>query len=97
MVGKKITEEACVKIFREARRTAPSIIYVPHMDVWWDTVSPTIRTAFAQLLQDLESSKEVLLLATCETPAPPAAISYMFPTTFQVDFPRREYSLTVFF
>ena len=32
-------EEALVHIFGEARRTTPSILYLPNLDLWWDNVS----------------------------------------------------------
>jgi ATPase family AAA domain-containing protein 2 len=35
----KTPEEALVHIFGEARRTTPSIVYLPQFDVWWETVS----------------------------------------------------------
>lgn len=35
----KTPEEALVHIFSEARRTTPSILYLPQFDVWWETVS----------------------------------------------------------
>ncbi|XLR38664.1 hypothetical protein S83_023324, partial [Arachis hypogaea] len=33
----KTPEEALVYIFGEARRTTPSILYLPQFDVWWET------------------------------------------------------------
>lgn len=35
----KTPEEALVHIFGEARRTTPSVLYLPQFDVWWETVS----------------------------------------------------------
>ncbi|XP_042629252.1 ATPase family AAA domain-containing protein 2-like [Cyprinus carpio] len=61
-------EEACAQVFCEARRTAPSILYVPHIQRWWDTVSSTLKATFISLLQDIPSFCPCLLLATCSFP-----------------------------
>uniref|UniRef100_A0A8B9L7Z9 ATPase family AAA domain-containing protein 2 n=1 Tax=Astyanax mexicanus TaxID=7994 RepID=A0A8B9L7Z9_ASTMX len=58
-------EEACAQLFCEAKRTAPSILYIPHMQRWWDTVSSALRATFLSLLQDIPSFSPILLLATC--------------------------------
>ena len=35
----KTPEEALVHIFGEARRTTPSILYLPQFHLWWENVS----------------------------------------------------------
>ncbi|XP_073782714.1 ATPase family AAA domain-containing protein 2 isoform X1 [Danio rerio] len=67
-VSSATPEEACAQVFCEARRTAPSIVYIPHIQRWWDTVSPTLRATFISLLQDIPSFCPCLLLATCSFP-----------------------------
>jgi len=42
----KTPEEALVHIFGEAKRTTPSILYLPQFHLWWDTVSR--HTLFAK-------------------------------------------------
>ncbi|XP_066501589.1 ATPase family AAA domain-containing protein 2-like [Hoplias malabaricus] len=61
-------EEACAQLFCEAKRTAPSILYIPHMQRWWDTVSVALRATFLSLLQDIPSFSPILLLAACSFP-----------------------------
>uniref|UniRef100_A0AAR2KC83 ATPase family AAA domain-containing protein 2 n=1 Tax=Pygocentrus nattereri TaxID=42514 RepID=A0AAR2KC83_PYGNA len=61
-------EEACAQLFCEAKRTAPSILYIPHMQRWWDTVSSALKATFLSLLQDIPSFSPILLLATCSLP-----------------------------
>ncbi|NWT87558.1 ATAD2 protein, partial [Lanius ludovicianus] len=56
--------ETCVQLMREAERTAPSIIYVPQIPSWWETVGPTLRSVFTTLLQSIPRFTPVLLLAT---------------------------------
>ncbi|KAM9436038.1 ATPase family AAA domain-containing protein 2 isoform 1-T1 [Clarias gariepinus] len=61
-------EEACARLFCEAKRTSPSILYIPHMQRWWETVNPALRATFLSLLQDIPSFSPILLLATCNLP-----------------------------
>ncbi|KAM6973008.1 ATPase family AAA domain-containing protein 2-like [Aplochiton taeniatus] len=61
-------EEACAQVFCEAKRTSPSILYVPHIGQWWETVGPALRATFLSLLQDIPSFSPILLLATCSMP-----------------------------
>ncbi|NXQ43724.1 ATAD2 protein, partial [Catharus fuscescens] len=57
-------DETCVQLMREAQRSAPSIIYVPQIPLWWETVGPTLRSVFTTLLQSIPRFTPVLLLAT---------------------------------
>ncbi|KAE8605208.1 hypothetical protein XENTR_v10015025 [Xenopus tropicalis] len=66
-VSAKTPEESCAQVFREARRTVPSIVYMPHIGDWWDAVSDTVRATFLTLLQDIPSFSPIFLLSTSET------------------------------
>uniref|UniRef100_A0AAX7TET5 ATPase family AAA domain-containing protein 2 n=1 Tax=Astatotilapia calliptera TaxID=8154 RepID=A0AAX7TET5_ASTCA len=66
-VSAKTPEESCAQVFREARRSVPSVVYMPHISEWWDTVSDTVKSTFLTLLQDVPSFSPVLVLATAET------------------------------
>ncbi|NWV76949.1 ATAD2 protein, partial [Dasyornis broadbenti] len=57
-------DETCVQLMRGAQRTPPSIIYVPQIPSWWETVGPTLRSVFTTLLQSIPRFAPVLLLAT---------------------------------
>ncbi|XP_044524933.1 ATPase family AAA domain-containing protein 2 [Gracilinanus agilis] len=59
-------EETCAQVIREAKRTAPSIVYVPHIHLWWETVGLTLKATFTTLLQNIPSFAPVLLLATSD-------------------------------
>ncbi|XP_023583947.1 ATPase family AAA domain-containing protein 2 isoform X1 [Trichechus manatus latirostris] len=61
-------EETCAQMIREAKRTAPSIVYVPHIHLWWEIVGPTLKATFTTLLQNIPSFAPVLLLATSDKP-----------------------------
>ena len=56
-----------VQIFREARRTSPSILYMPHIGEWWEVIHHTLQATFISLLYDLDPTMPVLLVATCES------------------------------
>nr|XP_036293089.1 ATPase family AAA domain-containing protein 2 isoform X3 [Pipistrellus kuhlii] len=61
-------EETCAQMIREAKRTAPSIVYIPHIHLWWEIVGPTLKATFTTLLQNIPSFAPVLLLATSDKP-----------------------------
>uniref|UniRef100_A0A3P9IKA8 Bromo domain-containing protein n=1 Tax=Oryzias latipes TaxID=8090 RepID=A0A3P9IKA8_ORYLA len=61
-------EEACAQVFCEAKRTSPSILYMPHVQQWWDTAGPALRASFLSLLDSIPSFSPILLLATCSLP-----------------------------
>ncbi|KAG9066437.1 ATPase AAA domain-containing protein 2B [Linnemannia hyalina] len=61
-------EAACVQFFIEVKRHAPSVIYIPHIDVWWTVMSDAVKATFSNLLEDLNPEDRILFLATSETP-----------------------------
>ncbi|XP_030250051.1 ATPase family AAA domain-containing protein 2 isoform X5 [Sparus aurata] len=58
-------EETCAQIFVEAKRTSPSILYIPHIGQWWETVGPALRATFLSLLSSIPAFAPILLLASC--------------------------------
>ncbi|XP_061356973.1 ATPase family AAA domain-containing protein At1g05910-like isoform X2 [Gastrolobium bilobum] len=60
----KTPEEALVHIFGEARRTTPSILYLPQFDVWWKTAHEQLRAVLLTLLEELPFDLPILLLGT---------------------------------
>eukprot|EP00066_Takifugu_rubripes_P014421 XP_011603687.1 PREDICTED: ATPase family AAA domain-containing protein 2 isoform X2 [Takifugu rubripes] len=60
-----IPEENCAQVFVEAKRTSPSILYVPQIGQWWETVSPALRATFLSLLNSIPTFSPIFLLATC--------------------------------
>ncbi|NWS66509.1 ATAD2 protein, partial [Crotophaga sulcirostris] len=59
-------EETCAELMQEAQRTAPSIIYIPHLHLWWEAVGATVKATFTTLLQNIPTFAPVLLLATSD-------------------------------
>nr|XP_020452864.1 ATPase family AAA domain-containing protein 2 isoform X2 [Monopterus albus] len=63
-----VPEETCAQIFVEAKRTSPSIVYIPQIGRWWETVGPALRATFLSLLGSIPAFSPILLLATCNLP-----------------------------
>ena len=55
-----------VQILREAMRTSPSIVYLPHLSEWWQVITEPVRASFVSMFNDLDPSVPVLLLATSD-------------------------------
>jgi hypothetical protein len=54
------------QVFHEAKRTAPSIIYMPYVNELWHVVTDSLRVTFLTLVRSMNPSTPVLLLATSE-------------------------------
>lgn len=64
--GARSAEEALVRAVSEACRAAPALLYLPHIDLWWEAASVVLRTVLRTLLQDLPSDLPLFLFATTE-------------------------------
>ncbi|XP_057498909.1 ATPase family AAA domain-containing protein At1g05910-like [Actinidia eriantha] len=89
----KTPEEALVHIFGEARRTTPSILYLPQFHLWWENAHEQLKAVLKTLLEELPSDFPILLLGTsvpvAELEEEPPSI---FPqcNIYQVDKPSTE-------
>ncbi|RZF32225.1 hypothetical protein LSTR_LSTR011497, partial [Laodelphax striatellus] len=68
--SQRLPEEACIQIFNQVRQTVPSILYLPGVDTWWDTVSTTVQAVFLSMLNQLDPCLPILLLATAQNQLP---------------------------
>ncbi|EPS71183.1 hypothetical protein M569_03576, partial [Genlisea aurea] len=66
--GAKTPEEALVHVFGEARRTTPSVLYLPQFHLWWESAHDQLRAVLRMLLEGLPSDLPVLLLGTSSIP-----------------------------
>ncbi|KAK2998337.1 hypothetical protein RJ639_023573 [Escallonia herrerae] len=64
----KTPEEALVHIFGEARRTTPSILYLPQYHLWWENSHQQLKAVLVTLLEELPSNSPILLLGTSSDP-----------------------------
>ncbi|KIW02667.1 uncharacterized protein PV09_06104 [Verruconis gallopava] len=60
-------EAAVVQLFKEVRRQKPSIIFLPDVDVWYQTVGDNVLKIFTQQLRAIPPNDPVLLLGMMST------------------------------
>ncbi|KAK6462515.1 hypothetical protein DFJ63DRAFT_319338 [Scheffersomyces coipomensis] len=60
-------ESSIVQAFIEARRSQPSILFIPNIDVWFEVVPYSARATLSSLLRSLKSTEKILLLGVSET------------------------------
>ncbi|CAM9684766.1 unnamed protein product [Chrysoparadoxa australica] len=62
-------ESALVRFVTQARRSAPAVIYIPDIQVWWTTElasMPLLRSTLVSLVEGLPDNLPVLVMATWE-------------------------------
>ncbi|KAK4241716.1 hypothetical protein C8A03DRAFT_12059 [Achaetomium macrosporum] len=59
-------EQVIVSLFTEVKRHKPSIIFIPGVDIWWNSITDAAMTTFTTLLRSIPPSDPVLLLATAD-------------------------------
>lgn len=59
-------EAAVVQLFEEVKRHKPSVIYVPDVNIWYETLPDAAKKTFVGLLRSLPPTDPVLLLGTME-------------------------------
>ena len=59
-------EAAVVQLFNEVRRHKPSVIYLPNVNLWYETVGRSVTKLFAGLLRSLPPNDPVLVLGIME-------------------------------
>ena len=96
-------EEGILHIIKEAKRTIPSCLYIPHVDRLWSVMSESVRETFLSLLKDIMPSSPLLLLAVTENPEEPLPtniFSERYCKLIEVDNPssdeRKEFFSDVF-
>ncbi|KAK3322490.1 hypothetical protein B0H66DRAFT_472831 [Apodospora peruviana] len=60
-------ETVIVSLFTEVRRHKPGVIYIPNVDVWWNSLGDAALTTFTTMLRNIPAVDPILLLATAET------------------------------
>ena len=59
-------EAAIIQLFNEAKRHKPSVMYIPDVNNWYETVGPAVTKLFTGLLRSLPPNDPVLLLGIME-------------------------------
>ncbi|OAX83061.1 hypothetical protein ACJ72_02579 [Emergomyces africanus] len=62
-------EASVVQLFTEVKRHKPSVIYIPNVQTWYETVGQTVISTFLGLLRSLPPTDPVLLLGVLEDDA----------------------------
>ncbi|KAJ3213048.1 ATPase AAA domain-containing protein 2 [Dinochytrium kinnereticum] len=60
-------EAAIIQLLHELKRHRPAVVYIPEVDVWWETLHDSAKTTLVSVLER-DPMDPVLLLATCERP-----------------------------
>ncbi|KAF5863427.1 hypothetical protein ETB97_010189 [Aspergillus alliaceus] len=59
-------EAAVVQLFSEVKRHRPSVIYIPNIGSWTETVGPAVLSTFTGLLRSIPPTDPILLLGVQE-------------------------------
>jgi len=57
-------DEAILRIFKEAVRNSPSVIYWPHVDRFWSSAHQILKTSLSLLLNDIAKDTPILVIGT---------------------------------
>ena len=74
-------EHAIVQLFAEVKRHKPSVIYLPGVETWWNTLSQAQSDTFMGLLRSLPPTDPVLVLGITDNPlekVDPLVLSELF-------------------
>ncbi|KAL0481611.1 ATPase family AAA domain-containing protein [Acrasis kona] len=64
-VNHKSMEESIVGLISECRKQAPSVLYIPDVDEWFERSNELMRFTLVNLLTSLRSNLPVLVVVTC--------------------------------
>lgn len=59
-------EATVVQLFTEVQRQKPSVIYIPNVNTWYETVGKTVISTFLSLLRTLVPTDPILVLGIVE-------------------------------
>ncbi|KAI0122560.1 AAA-domain-containing protein [Daldinia grandis] len=59
-------EQVLFGLFAEARRQKPSVIFIPHVDMWYETLAGPALTAFMSMLRTIQPTDSIMVVGTAE-------------------------------
>ncbi|XP_066591635.1 ATPase family AAA domain-containing protein 2-like [Prorops nasuta] len=76
----RAAEESIILKMKAARRSLPSLLYVPDILSWWSLVDEAARVVFTSLIRDLDRSINMLIIttATCASHEIPPEIAILY-------------------
>ena len=66
LISPQSPEATVVQLFTEVRRHKPSVIYIPNVNTWYETVGKAVISTFLSLLRTLAPTDPVLVLGIVE-------------------------------
>ncbi|KAI1324852.1 AAA-domain-containing protein [Xylariaceae sp. FL0255] len=60
-------EQVLTSLFTEVKRQKPSVIFIPNVEAWYNSLAPSQLTAFKGMLRSLHPTDPIMVLATAET------------------------------
>ena len=79
-------EAALVHLIAEARRASPAILYLPNLQLWWETAPTSLQATLQSLLDDLPISIPLPLYSNkyrFTSPPPPLRLSDLRPKSWR--------------
>ncbi|KAI8616484.1 hypothetical protein BC830DRAFT_1117762 [Chytriomyces sp. MP71] len=58
-------DAAIIQLFHEMKRHRPAVLYIPDIDIWWESLSDVAKFVFVSLTER-DPMNPVMVLATCE-------------------------------
>ncbi|OAA55060.1 aaa family ATPase [Niveomyces insectorum RCEF 264] len=90
-------EQVIVGFFIEVKRHKPAVLYIPNVDVWYNTLPGSAYMTFVTMLKSIPPNDPVLVLGTCEcenADIPPAVLrdffGYSYKNRLTLERPSRE-------
>ena len=83
-------EEALVRRITEARRSAPAVLFLPHLQLWWQAAHSNLRVTLWMLLEDIPPDLPLFLLATADVSdvdVDPAALDLFGENVYELQSP----------
>ncbi|KAI1384540.1 AAA-domain-containing protein [Hypoxylon trugodes] len=60
-------EQVLFGLFAEARRQKPSVIFIPNVDIWYESLAGPALTAFMSMIRTIQPTDSIMVVGTAET------------------------------
>eukprot|EP01119_Soliformovum_irregulare_P016810 TRINITY_DN4918_c0_g1_i1.p1 TRINITY_DN4918_c0_g1~~TRINITY_DN4918_c0_g1_i1.p1 ORF type:complete len:513 (+),score=175.61 TRINITY_DN4918_c0_g1_i1:500-2038(+) len=64
----KTLEESFIMAVKDCIRQVPAILFLNHVDSWWNLASPTLHSNFFNIIQDIDPALPLFLVAVSDCP-----------------------------
>ncbi|EGC36672.1 hypothetical protein DICPUDRAFT_97505 [Dictyostelium purpureum] len=82
----KTIEESCIRLLTEAKKAAPSVIYIPNIDSWIGNQFGNLSDILLHFLNTIDSNQSIYLISTLESSNREISlpIEQLFSTKFEI-------------